>query len=196
MSKDKTLKLSVACGQNIPEGFVGMDIAKGSGVKYVGNILDFGPNSVWRKIKDGSVDEIECSHFVEHIPHGDGFHDPFFQFFDEIYRVLKPAVFSPDNPNIPISGMARFVTPYYTSMRAFQDPTHQRYITDMTLYYLDAEWRKANKLDHYAVKADFRFAAGYNENGRLANRNQEFKQNSFVTEWNAIDDLVFMLWKK
>lgn len=189
------LKISIAGGQNIPTGFVGMDIAKLKDVKYVGDILNFGKGSVWKKIADKSVDEYECSHFVEHIPHGDGFHDPFFQFFDEVYRTLKPAKFDASNPNIPISGFARFTTPYYSSMRAFQDPTHQRYITDMTLYYLDKEWRKVNGLSHYDVKCDFKFTAFYNVNGRLVNRNQEYQQNAFQTEWNAIDDLVFTLWR-
>jgi len=190
------LKISIACGQRIPKGFVGMDIADIKGVKYVGDILDFGDNSVWKQIKDNSVDEFECSHFIEHIPHGDGFHDPFFQFFDEVYRCLKKAKFDPDNPNVPTNGFATFTTPYYTSMRAIQDPTHQRSIGDMTLYYLDKDWREMNQLDHYAVKCDFHFNAYYSMNGRLANRNQEFQQNAINTQWNAIDDIVFTLWKK
>ena len=190
------LKISIAGGQRIPKGFVGMDIAKLKNVKYVGDILNFGKDSIWRQIKNNSVDEYECSHFIEHIPHGDGYHDPFFQFFDEVYRTLKPAKFAADNPNIPISGFAQFVTPYYTSMRAFQDPTHQRFITDMTLYYLDAEWRKTNGLDHYAVKCNFKFNAFYNVNGRLINRNTDYSQNAMQTQWNAIDDLVFIVWKE
>lgn len=193
--KEKTLKLSIACGQNIPEGFVGMDIAKIKGVKYIGDILDFGEKSVWKQIADNSVDEIECSHFIEHIPHGDGFHDPFFNFFDEVYRVLKPAKFSPDNPNIPTSGFARFVAPYYSSMRAWQDPTHQRAISDMTFYYLSKEWREANKLDHYDVNCDFKFVGSYNIDGNLLNRNIEYQQTAFRTQINAINDIIALLWK-
>lgn len=199
------MKLSIAGGQNIPEGFVGMDIVKLPKVKYVGDILKF-PNkldkvngkekSVWEQIKDNSVDEIECSHFIEHIPHGDGFHDPFFQFFDEVYRVLKPAEFDPNNPNIPINGFARFTAPYYSSMRAWQDPTHQRAISDATFYYLSKDWRDANKLDHYDVKCDFKFFGQYNINERLQNRNLEFQQNAFATQINAINDIVVTLWKE
>ena len=51
------LKISIGGGQRIPDGFVGMDIAKLKGVKYVGNVLDFGKNSVWTQIKDKSVDQ-------------------------------------------------------------------------------------------------------------------------------------------
>lgn len=191
----KPLKLSIAGGQNIPEGFVGMDIYAGENVKYVGDILNFGDDSVWNQLEDDSVEEIECSHFIEHIPHGNGYNDPFWQFFDQIYRVLKKPTFAEDNPNVPTSGFARFVAPYYSSMRAWQDPTHQRAISDMTFYYLSKEWRTANKLDHYPVSCDFKFAGGYNENGRLANRNQEFKMNAYNTQINAIDDIVVTLWK-
>lgn len=191
----KPLKISIAGGQNIPEGFVGMDIVKLPNVKYVGDILNFGENSVWKQIEDNSVDEIESSHFIEHIPHGDGFHDPFFKFFDEVYRVLKPAKFSAENPNIPISGFARFVAPYYSSMRAWQDPTHQRAISDMTFYYLSKEWREMNKLDHYDVHCDFKFVGSYNVNGRLQNRNIEYQQTAYATQINAIDDIVALLWK-
>lgn len=192
----KPLKLSIAGGQNIPEGFVGMDIYPGKNVKYVGDILDFGEKSVWKQIKDNSVDEIECSHFIEHIPHGNGYNDPFWQFFDEVYRVLKKPTFAEDNPNIPTGGYATFTAPYYSSMRAWQDPTHQRAISDMTFYYLSKEWRDANKLDHYPVKCDFVFAGSYNVNMRLQNRNQEFQQNAYATQINAIDDIVVRLWKR
>jgi hypothetical protein len=185
------MKLSLACGQNKPKGFKGVDIAPGKNVDYVQDLMDF----PWQ-FKDSSVDEIECSHFIEHIPHGNGFYDPFFSFFDEVYRILKPAKFSPDNPNIPISGFATFTAPYYSSMRAWQDPTHMRAISDATLLYLDANWRKINKLDHYPIKADFFYYASYNINARLNGRNQEYIQNAIATQINAVDDLVFTVWKK
>ena len=88
---DEPLKLSLACGDRKPDGFKGVDIAKTAATDYVQNLLEF----PWKQFADNSVDEIEISHFIEHIPHGDGFHDPFFQFFDEVYRILKPAEFEP-----------------------------------------------------------------------------------------------------
>jgi hypothetical protein len=102
------LRLSLACGGNKPEGFMGVDIVKTSATDYVQDLLKF----PWSQFADESVDEIECSNFVEHIPHGDSRHDPFFQFFDEIYRILKPAEFDPANPNIPTKGFARIMCPY------------------------------------------------------------------------------------
>src|ERR1044072_3686948 len=115
--KEKVLRLSLACGDRKPNGFKGVDIAKTGSTDYVQDLLKF----PWDQFSDNSVDEIECSHFVEHIPHGDGYNDPFFQFFDEIYRILKPAEFDPSNPNIPTKGFMNITCPYYSSMRAWQD---------------------------------------------------------------------------
>lgn len=202
--EEKPFKLSIACGQNIPEGFVGMDIHPGENVKYVGDILDFwSKDNVWSKIKDNSVDEIECSMFLEHVPHiieghgmKHGYDDCFYLFFNEIHRILKPAEFSEDNPNQPIRGFARIITPYYSSPRCWQDPTHVRAICEASYLYLNQEWLKANKLDHYPIKADFNFSYAYNLNGRLQNRNQEFVGNAVLTELNAADDLIVTLIKK
>lgn len=200
----KQLRLSIAGGQNIPEGFVGMDIHPGENVKYVGNILDFwSKDNVWSKIKDNSVDEIDCTMFVEHIPHiieghgmVHGYDDCFYLFFNEIHRILKPAEFAEANPNIALKGFARIVVPYYSSPRADQDPTHVRRLSEASFLYLNQDWLKQNKLDHYPTKADFNFSYAYNINGRLQNRNQEFVGNALLTELNAADDLIVTLVKK
>jgi len=208
----KPFKLSIACGQNIPEGFVGMDIVPGKGVKYVGDILNFWGKegelqgrgkSVWQEIPDNSVDEIDISMFVEHIPHiieGHGmkwgYDDCFYLFFDQIHRILKPVEFDPSNPNIPIKGFARIVTPYYSSMRCFQDPTHYRAISEASYLYLNKKWREDNKLDHYPVKCDFDYTYGYNLDPALANRNIEFQQLAIKNDINAVSDIIVTLMKR
>jgi len=190
--KDTVLKLSLACGNNKPEGFKGVDIAKTKDADYVQDLLSF----PWSQFADNSVDEIECSHFVEHIPHGDGYHDPFFQFFDEIYRILKPAEFDPSNPNIPVKGFANIVTPYYSSMRAWQDPTHQRAISEASYLYLNKQWRIDNKLDHYPVSCDFDFSYGYVTDPEWQNRSQETQSFAIRHYINAVNDLQVMLVKR
>jgi hypothetical protein len=155
--KETVLKLSLGCGDNVPEGFKGVDIVKTKSADYVQDLMKF----PWTQFADNSVDEIECSNFVEHIPHGDSRNDPFFQFFDEIHRILKPAEFDPGNPNIATKGFARIVCPYYSSMRAWQDSTHQRAISEASFLYLNKQWRISNKLDHYPVSCDFDFNYGY-----------------------------------
>lgn len=189
---DEPLRLSLACGDNKPEGFKGVDIAKTKSADYVQNLLVF----PWDQFKDNSVDEIECSHFVEHIPHGDGYHDPFFQFFDEIYRILKPAEFDPSNPNIPTKGFARITCPYYSSMRAWQDPTHQRAISEASFLYLNKQWRIDNKLDHYPVECDFDFTYGYVLTPDWQNRSQEAQTFAIQHYKNVVSDIQVILTKR
>jgi hypothetical protein len=189
---DEPLRLSLACGDNKPEGFKGVDIAKTKSADYVQNLLVF----PWDQFKNNSVDEIECSHFVEHIPHGDGYHDPFFQFFDEIYRILKPAEFDPSNPNIPTKGFARITCPYYSSMRAWQDPTHQRAISEASFLYLNKQWRVDNKLDHYPVECDFDFTYGYVLTPEWQNRSQEAQTFAIQHYKNVVSDIQVILTKR
>ncbi|MEO5628098.1 MAG: hypothetical protein ABIQ89_04410 [Candidatus Saccharimonadales bacterium] len=191
-NKPVILKLSLACGDNKPEGFKGVDIAKTKSADYVQDLLKF----PWKQFKDNSVDEIECSHFVEHIPHGNGYNDPFFEFFDEIYRILKPAEFDPVNPNIPIRGFASITCPYYSSMRAWQDPTHQRAISEASFLYLNKQWRVDNKLDHYPVTCDFDFSYGYSVNQNWQQRSDEARGFAMTHYINAVDDIQVQLVKR
>jgi hypothetical protein len=62
---------------------------------------------------------------------------------DEAYRVLKPG------------GTFRIRCPYYTSIRAVQDPTHKRFISEALFQYFNAEARKNMGVEHYPIKADF-----------------------------------------
>lgn len=186
------LKLSLGGGDNVPEGFLGVDIVKTKSTAFVQDLMKF----PWKQFKDNSVDEIECSNFVEHIPHGDSRHDPFFQFFDEIYRILKPAEFLPENPNIPIKGFANIVCPYYSSMRAWQDPTHQRAISEASFLYLNKDWRVNNKLDHYPIECDFDFSYAYSVAPEWQNRNEETRAFAIQHYINVVTDISVMLVKK
>jgi hypothetical protein len=186
------LKLSLGGGDNVPEGFQGVDIVKTKSTTYVQDLMKF----PWKQFKDNSVDEIECSNFVEHIPHGDSRHDPFFQFFDEIYRILKPAEFDPNNPNIPIKGFATIVCPYYSSMRAWQDPTHQRAISEASFLYVNKQWRIDNKLDHYPVSCDFDFSYGYSITPNWQNRSEEARAFAIQHYINVVTDISVTLIKR
>jgi hypothetical protein len=192
-TKNETvLKLSLACGDNKPDGFKGVDIVKTKSSDYVFDLLQF----PWKQIKTSSVDEIECSNFVEHIPHGDSRHDPFFKFFDEIYRVLKPAEFDPKNPNIPTKGFVTITCPYYSSIRAWQDPTHQRAISEASFLYLNKQWRIDNKLDHYPVKCDFDFTYGYSVGPEWQTRSEEARVFAIQHYINVVSDIQVVLTKR
>lgn len=136
------LRLDLACGQTPREGFDGVDLLAPD-AKHRVDLMRF----PW-PWADGSVRELHCSHFVEHLPmrevkHAGRRKDQLFAFFDECYRILEPG------------GDMTVVVPALKSVRAFMDPTHRRFIPQETFLYLNAAWRALNKLDHYAVDCDF-----------------------------------------
>lgn len=66
--------------------------------------------------EDSSFDEVLCYHILEHV--GD-----FIGCVEEIHRILRP------------SGMLRVESPYFTSVGAFADPTHRRFLTSGVFDY-------------------------------------------------------------
>lgn len=176
------IKLDLACGNNLQKGYTGVDIVgkPKSQATVVQDLLKF----PW-PFKDNSVDEVFSSHFLEHIPHGNGYEDPMFQFMDEIYRILKPG------------GIARFICPYYTSVRAFQDPTHQRFISEPMFNYFNKKWREElNQLGHYPVKCDFEIIKlDHAVSEEFKGKSQDAVAYQAMHMWNVIMDLQIMLRK-
>jgi len=103
-------------------------------------------------------------------------HDMLFTFFDEMYRCLKK------------EGSALIVWPACTSTRAFQDPTHRRFISRDVLYYLNADWRKATALDHYPVSCNFGFTVTHTMPVDEGLRCAEVQAKRFNECWNTIFD--------
>lgn len=108
-----------------------MDIAPGKGVDFVHD-LEVYP---W-PFKDHSVEEAHVSHYAEHTK-------DLMAFMNEVWRICQ------DGAKVTIIG------PYYTSIRAWQDPTHTRALSEATWLYFQKSWREANKLDHYPIIGDF-----------------------------------------
>lgn len=137
---DAPTKLDLACGQNKQDGFFGVDRYS----DYADLKLDL-LRFPW-PFDDNTVEEVFCSHFVEHIPHWRPWFndvDGLLLFMDEVWRVCK------DGARVKIAH------PYAKSDRADQDPTHERRINEVTWHYFNREWREAQKLDHYPVRCDF-----------------------------------------
>jgi hypothetical protein len=176
----RNLRLDLGSGDHPRDGFEGVDIAALDGVKHVVDLFHF----PW-PFESGSVRELNISHFVEHIPHyrpewlGK---DGWFMFWEEVQRICKPGA------------LIHVVHPYVQSSRAFWDPTHERFIHEMTWYYLDAGWRKANALDHYTT-ADFEVVviSGNGIADDVATRNQEYQTFARAHYWNVLADLVVEL---
>lgn len=168
----KQIKLDIACGQNKKEGFTGIDIIKMPGVDIVHNLEKY----PW-PIKSESVEEINCSHYLEHVSN-------LFQFFDEIYRVMS------------IGAKAHILSPYYSSMRAWQDPTHKHAISEATFLYANKGWRDINKLSHYDISADFDFTYGYNIDPYWASRNEEARNFAIKHYWNVVSDIIVTMTKR
>jgi len=130
-NKKQKLKLDIACGKKTKDGFTGVDIWEGA--EIVADLEKF----PW-PFADNSVDEIYCSHYIEHTP-------DLISFANELYRIMK------------VGAKAEIIAPYYSSIRAWQDPTHLRAISENTFLYFSKKWREINKLDHYPINVDFDF---------------------------------------
>ncbi len=171
------VRLDLASGQSPREGFTGVD-------KFAPNAQKVDLFKFPWPWADNSVDEIHCSHFIEHIPmeevtYADGVtkKDALFAFFDEVYRILKP------------EGSALIIWPHLKSARAFQDPTHRRFIPFEMLQYLDRNWRLANKLDHYQVNCHFQYSWAWGYDSSLNARVDEVKAKMFRESWDIIIDV-------
>lgn len=169
------LKLDLGCGQNKQPGYLGVDIAAAPGVDKVFDLFTFP-----FPFKSAQVEAIYASHFFEHIPQ-----NLRFQFMDECYRLLVPG------------GKMAIICPYYSSVRAVQDPTHQwPPIAEWTFLYFNKGWREQNKLDHYPVKCDFDFTYGYAFYPQWAGRSEEQRQFAIQHHINVVSDIHVELTKR
>ena len=165
------MKLDIACGQNKQKGFKGVDIISDKDVDFVLDLEKF----PWEPFSDNSVEEVFCSHYLEHTP-------DLMKFMDEIWRICE------DGAKIT------FISPYYTSIRAWQDPTHKRAISEATFQYFDKDWRQMNKLDHYPIKSHFKvekMAVFFNP--PWDKKTEEARQFAQQHYWNVVSDILIEL---
>lgn len=186
------LKIDIACGKNTKPGYLGVDISPGPNVAHVWNVLRY----PWA-LQSDSVAELYCSHFIEHIPmeyvdssgkrvdqdHEEA-RDAMFAFFDECWRVLAP------------DAWLEIIVPSGKSDRAFQDPTHRRFVVPSTFAYFFEPWRKDNFLDHYKVKCNFACDVRTTCANDYNLMTPEVSQRHFEREWNAAFDYHVRMQKK
>lgn len=168
----KLRRLDLACGQRKQPGFEGVDIAPLEGVDVVHDL-----NRLPWPVENASVEEVHCSHFVEHV-------DSLITFMEELARILVTGA------------KATLIMPYYTSMRAWQDPTHKRALSEASFLYFNKGWRTQNGLDHYPIACDFDFSYAYAFQPEWAMRAQEARDFALKHYWNVASDLHVYLTKR
>jgi Methyltransferase domain len=175
------VKLNLGSGPNKMEGFINVDSCQFDNVDVVCNL----GNDPW-PWEDGSVDEVLCSHMVEHLTAAQRIH-----FVNELYRVLD------------LKGKATIITPHWASCRAYGDLTHQwPPVSEFWFYYLKKEWRMANaphndkehNPDGYSC--DFDAVWGYGMNQSIVTRNAEHQQFAMNNYKEAITDIHATLTKR
>jgi len=135
---------------------------------------------------DNSVDEVHCSHFVEHLTA-----DERVQFMNELYRVMKPGA------------KAMIITPHWASNRAYGDMTHcWPPVSEMWFYYLSKQWRE-DQVPHTDIRwnpkgysCDFEASWGYSLHPALNGRNQEYTMHAQTFWKEAVQDMMAQLTKK
>lgn len=170
------VRLDIGCGKNKIEGFLGVDAIAFEGVDVVADMREAWP---W---DDSSVDEVHCSHFLEHLTGEQRIH-----FFNELYRVLKPGA------------QARIITPHWSHERAYGDPTHQwPPVCSWTYFYIDKNWRSINA-PHVGYDCDFEYVlVGLHDQNDawVAFRNQETKAVLMARNINTVTDLIATITKR
>lgn len=167
------MKIDLGCGSNKANGHVGIDITKVGTQADIVHDLNIYPYP----FENESVEEIFCSHFIEHV-------DDLILFMNECWRILKKG------------GEITFIAPYYTSYRAWADPTHKRSISEATFFYYDQEWRERNKLLHYPIHTDFKILDfSYHYHPDFKGKTDEEIKYAANHYWNVYEDIKTKLKK-
>lgn len=179
-STENSKKVNLACGQKKVEGYIGIDSVKTEATDIVHDLMTF----PW-PFEDGSVYEFKCDHFVEHIPIqlADGAFG-MIKFMEEVWRCLE------------VGGTIHITAPYYTSMRAWQDPTHTRAITDVTFTYFNKTMVEAMQMDHYSGKCNFaQLSKKYYLMPEFESLADEARMYATQHYFNVVADIGFVLRK-
>lgn len=167
--------IDIGCGKNKKAGFIGVDQYQMEGVDIVADLTQKWP---W---EDASVDEANCSHFLEHLTNFEGKWERV-HFFNELYRVLKPGA------------KCTLIIPHWASNRYYGDPTHKEPFSEMGFYYLSKAWRDSQaphtgEINPKGYRCDFEATWGYGMRQDLHARNPEFQQYALQNFKEAATDI-------
>lgn len=185
------LRLDLGCGKNKQKGFVGIDSIQFEGVDQVLNLVErVAPGNAGEFVgwpwEDGSVEQVHCSHFLEHLEPRERIH-----FANELCRVLRKG------------GTANLATPYSGHDCAYGDPTHKwPPVSGWTYLYWNKEWRKAQaphvdiENNPAGLSCDFDYTIGGSWEQWLQTRNMEYRVFAMQHYLNSQRDIVVTLTKK
>lgn len=162
------MKLDLGCGNNKRAGFIGIDSKPFDAVDVIADLTE-----PW-KWENDSVDEVHCSHFIEHLTAPQRI-----LFVNELYRVLKP------------EAKATIIFPHAFSERAYGDLTHQwPPMTVFWFYYLSKDWRATNAPHNDFYTCDFTVTWGYSSTPDITVRSAEYQQFAYQYYKEAIQDVI------
>jgi ubiquinone/menaquinone biosynthesis C-methylase UbiE len=168
------MKLDIGCGNKKKEGFLGVDALSLQGVDFVMDVR----NTPW-PWADNSVDEVFCSHFVEHLSG-----DERITFFNELWRVLKPGA------------TAEVITPNWSHACAYGDPTHKwPPMSHWYLSYLNKQWRES-MVAHVGYTCDFTSSYGFSVDPGFSAQSQEQLRANVTHAVNVAMELRAVLTKR
>src|SRR6185503_8105733 len=169
------LKLNLGSGTRpYGEGFTRVDVDP----KAKPDVLCDLSKSGW-PFKSDSVDEVYSAHFLEHLTGPERM-----VFMNELWRVMK------------VGARAYIQVPYWSSMRAYQDPTHAwPPLCESSFLYFNRQWRKDNFLEHYPITCNWSFSYGYQLAPDTQTKAQEVQIFQAAHYINSVMDLVIHLEK-
>lgn len=163
------MKLDLACGIKKQPGFIGVDQYPAEGVDIIWDL-----NKYPYPFVDGSVDEIYCAHFIEHV-------DDLIKFMDELYRIMR------------VGATGVIIAPYWSHINAWRDPTHKRAIADWTMFFFSRDWRMSNQKDCYDIKTNFgvTFNISFDDTAEIRNMTDEQRMFALTHYINVASHITF-----
>jgi len=129
MNLDKKI-LDLGCGKKKRPGSIGVDYSDRHNADIIHNL-----NIFPYPFKDGEIDEVYLDNVLEHLD------DPM-QVMEEVHRICK------------LQAKIKVIVPYFRSVWAFIDPTHQHFFTVDSFAYYDPDHIICQRFDY--VKTRFK----------------------------------------
>lgn len=185
------MKLDLGSGLRPADGFEGVDRLPGAT-----HVFELGTGDPW-PWSDDSIEALRSSHFIEHVPACDVFVtdwdldprpvgdvpgywvDALVRFFNEAFRVIVPG------------GSFELIWPAAQSGRAFQDPTHRRFIPTEQLDYWSRDYRRVMGLEFLGATCNWVVESCVAQNlqvERFEGLSQAERDRIVRGEWNVLGD--------